>query len=157
MPRYLWEFIKGQKRHVIAFLCIGLLVASLLTRRSFQYGMTIDSLQSALQERRREIFVTSLWILVGIEAILWIVRVIYETLSVKFRGYMNIHARLFGVDHAIEMNYQNLAKLGSGKLLQIVHSGMESYSFLIYRGGTILMEVLVSTVALLVVLSLQHI
>lgn len=46
---------------------------------------------------------------------------------------MNLHVRLFGVDRVMDQDYQQIAKLGSGKLLQIIHSGMESYSYLIYE------------------------
>jgi hypothetical protein len=70
---------------------------------------------------------------------------------------MNLTIRLFGVDKVVDMNYQNAAKLGSGKLMQIIHSGMESYSYLIYDGMTTLIEVGVSLAIVIYLLSSQNI
>ncbi len=53
------------------------------------------------------------------------------------------------------MNYQNSAKLGSGKLMQIIHSGMESYSYLIYDGLQTMIEVGISLIAIFILLSTQ--
>ena len=53
------------------------------------------------------------------------------------------------------MNYQNSAKLGSGKLFQIIHSGMESYSYLIYDGLQTVIEVGISLIAIFILLSTQ--
>jgi 6-phosphogluconate dehydrogenase (decarboxylating) len=61
------------------------------------------------------------------------VGIILVAVMTRMRGFMNLHVRLFGVDRVIEQDYQHIAKFGSGKLLQIVHSGMESYSYLIYE------------------------
>lgn len=54
------------------------------------------------------------------------------------------------------MNYQNSAKLGSGKLFQIIHSGMESYSYLIYDGLQTIIEVGISLIAIFILLSNQN-
>lgn len=70
---------------------------------------------------------------------------------------MNVFVRLFGVDRVLDIDYTTLARLWSGKLLQIVHSGMESYSFVIYEGIGRGMELVVSLIALILVLSLENI
>ena len=68
---------------------------------------------------------------------------------------MNIFVRIFGLDHIVEMNYTNLAKLGSGKLLQIVHSGMEGYSYLIYEGLERTINLSVACLAIIITLTWQ--
>ncbi len=157
MPKFIWTFLKLQKKRLTVYYMIVAFTAVIAIIRTFWFGKIIWNMQEALKMHDWNIFINWLIILVLIELLLFVIRVIQEFIQVKYRGYMNLLVRIFGVDHSVEMNYQNIAKLWSGKLLQIIHSGMESYSYLFYNFGNILIQSLIFFVVLAVLLIKQNI
>lgn len=109
--KYFRTFFRGQQKYILTFVSVSFFVGCIIVRRSFQFGWTLDTLQQSLQASKRHLFLYSFYFLIGTELLLFIVRMVSEFLKVKYRGYMNIHARVFGVDHAIQMDYQNIVKL----------------------------------------------
>jgi len=134
MPKHIRYFLTQQRKYVIPFFIVVLVSAGIVTFRSYIYGNLFNSLTNTLQNNEWQTFLISLYRLSGTEIALFVRRIFYDMIYTTYRGYMNLFVRIHGVDRIIEMDYTNLAKIGSGRLLQIVHSGMESYSFLIYDG-----------------------
>ncbi len=157
MPKFLKIFFKWQKKYMIIFLLIATFTSVLVVWRSFQFWWTLNSLQKSIKQWNFDVFVYSRWFLVWTELLLFFIRVVREFIKVKYRWYMNIHARVFWVEHAIEMNYQNIARLWSWKLLQIIHSWMESYSFVFYELIPQIIETFILFGAIVIVLSSQTI
>lgn len=156
MWRYFRHFITLQKKYVISFIIGSIIISALILRRGFQYGDMFQSLIDGIKNQDQSIFLNALFRLIWIELLLFFSRiVVIDVIKVKCRWYMNLAIRLFWVDKVVEMNYQNSAKLGSGKLFQIIHSGMESYSYLIYDGLQTVIEVGISLIAIFILLSSQ--
>jgi len=155
MPRFLWQFYKDQKKYVLTFGMVATVTAIIITLRSYWYSYFIDEITRILQSKDLNLFFVLLGVLVLTEFVLFVLRVFQWNISVQYRWYMNINARVRWVRNAICMNYQKIAKLWSGKLLQIIHSGMESYSYIFYEWLFRIIEVLVSLISIVFVLSIE--
>ena len=152
MPKYVWKFIAKQKKYVLIFVVVSLILAILITGRAYVWSAFFDMMVQALEDHKANDFLHMIYLLGGTEFVLFFYRMFASFLQIKFRGYMNLQARLYGVDHVVEIDYHNLSKIGSGKLLQIIHSGMAGYSFLIYDGLFKSIELFVGIVALMWIL-----
>ena len=128
MPLHLMSFLRAQRKRISLFVSMTSITAFLAISRWWVYGLLIQSLLDAQQSWDRQIFYTTMWYIVGIELVLFVIRLPYDFLYSRCRGYMNIHARVFGVDKVVTQKYSELAKIWSGKLLQIVHNGMDGRS-----------------------------
>jgi len=156
MPLHLRSFLLAQRKRLIIFVIYAIIITALALGRGRAYGDLIQSLIEAKNSSRSQIFLFAMLAIVGIELLLFALRIPYDFLYSRCRGYMNIHARVFGVDRIISQHYSKLAQMGSGKLLQIVHNGMEGYSYLIYDGLRVGIDMLISLVVLMVTIGLGN-
>jgi ABC-type multidrug transport system fused ATPase/permease subunit len=125
MPVHLSSFFLAQRKWIVLFAVFTTIVSALALFRGYIYGSLVNTLVSAVADQTTQAFLLAMVVIIGTELVLFALRIPYDFIYSRCRGYMNIHARVFGVDRIITQQYQALAKMGSGKLLQIVHNGME--------------------------------
>lgn len=150
MPVHLSSFFLAQRKWIVLFAVFTTIVSALALFRGYIYGSLVNTLVSAVADQTTQAFLLAMVVIIGTELVLFALRIPYDFIYSRCRGYMNIHARVFGVDRIITQQYQALAKMGSGKLLQIVHNGMEWYSFLIYDGIRNGLDIILSLTVLMI-------
>ena len=152
MPKFLWYFIKKQWKYVLGFVVVAFLFSGVMVISSYFLSKTLGILPYTLKEGQWDKFLYYIKFFIILEILTIILSIIHTITYTKFRWYMNIFIRLFGVDRMIELDYSNLAKLGSWKLLQIVKNWVDAYSYLIYDGIDIISETIFELLLLISIL-----
>lgn len=156
MPVFLREFVYQHRLRLLWYGFLSSIIAIMLAWRSYLYANFFDSTIALLDVNNTRGLLSALWVIILLELTLYCTRLYAVALHTKLRWYMNILVRVFGLNRLIDQDYTRLASVWSGKLLQIVHSGMESYSYLIYDWLRKFIELWVSFLVLILLLWSSH-